>query len=117
MASKVTDVEQIKKQVRKMAAGRVLVGDSADVHLDLGHAGTCPVRVAAGYGPLSKAPEPLLHDRLIWILDGFVEISSASGGVLTVSQGESIVLRGSTAYRLVFPQLTIYLSVEGGDAS
>jgi hypothetical protein len=30
-----------------------------------------------------------------------------------VSQGESTVLTGGVAYRLMFPQLTIYLLVEG----
>lgn len=34
---KVIDVEQIKKQVRKMAAGRVLAGQAAEVGLDLAH--------------------------------------------------------------------------------
>jgi hypothetical protein len=112
---KVTDVERLKKQVRKLAAGRVLAGDSADVCLDLGQIDGCWVRIAAGYGPLSKTPEPIPRERLIWILDGYVEIYDAAGQAAHVSQGESTTLSAGTAYRLIFPQLTIYLSVEAGD--
>ncbi len=65
-----------------------------------------------GYGPLSKAPEAAPHDRLIWLLDGYAEIYGADGQATHISQGESIVLKGGSAYRLVFPQLTIYLKVE-----
>lgn len=114
MAARVTDVEQVKKQVRKMAAGRVLAGGGADVFVELGSCGDCPVRIAAGYGPLSRSPQPLARDRLFWILDGLLEVQAAGGAITSVSQGESIVLAGGAAYRLVFPQLTIYLSVEGG---
>lgn len=59
MQPRVTDVERVKKDVRKMAAGRVT------------------------------------HVR----------------------QGESTILAGGTAYRLVFPQLTIYLRAETERAS
>jgi hypothetical protein len=109
---KVTDVEQVKKRVRKSAAGQVLAGGGADVSLDLGQMGGCQTRVCAGYGPLSESPEAILRDRLIWILDGHAEVHDATGQVTPVSQGESIVLSGGAAYRLVFPQLSIYLSVE-----
>jgi hypothetical protein len=111
----VMDVEGLKKQARKLAAARVLAGDSADVSLDLAQLRGCQVRIAAGYGPLSKAAVPISRDRLIWILDGYAEIQDAAGKVNNVSQGESIVLSGGKAYRLVFPQLSIYLSVEAGE--
>jgi hypothetical protein len=108
----VMDVEGLKKQARKLAAARVLAGDSADVTLDLGQLRGCQVRIAAGYGSLSRAPEAIVQDRLIWILDGYAEIEDAAGRVTNVSQGESIVLSGGKAYRLVFPHLSIYLRVE-----
>ncbi len=114
MQPRVTDVERLKKQVRKLAAARVLAGDSADVCLEIDHVTGCQVRVAAGYGPLSKIPQPIARDRLIWILDGFAEIHGATGQVTHVSQGESTVLVGGQAYRLVFPQLTIYFTAEAG---
>ncbi len=41
MQPKVIDVEQIKKQVRKLAAGKVLAGGGADVSLDLGAMDGC----------------------------------------------------------------------------
>lgn len=113
MAARVTDVEQIKKKVRKMAAGQVLAGGTADVGLDLARMEGCRVCIAAGYGPLSSAPESAPWDRLIWILDGHGEVTDAAGKVTYVSQGQSAVLSGGIAYRLVFPQLTIYLRVEG----
>lgn len=113
MAVWVADVEQLKKKVRKMAAGQVLVGGKADVGLDLARMEGCRVCVAAGYGSLSKTPESAPWDRLIWILDGHGEVHDAAGSVSYVSQGQSAVLTGGTAYRLVFPQLTIYLRVEG----
>ncbi len=112
MQPRVTDVERLKKQVRKLAAGRVLAGDSADVCLELGQMAGCQTRVAAGYGSLSKTPQPAARDRLIWILDGYAEIHDASGQVTNISQGESTVLVSGQAYRIVFPQLTIYVSVE-----
>jgi redox-sensitive bicupin YhaK (pirin superfamily) len=72
----------------------------------------CRASIAAGYGPLSKAPQPFPRDRMIWILDGYAEIHDSDGKVLNISQGESTVLASGRAYRLVFPQLTIYLRVE-----
>ena len=108
----ITDVEQLKKQVRKLAAGRVLAGGGADVCLDLAKLKGCRASIAAGYGPLGKAPQPYPHDRLIWILDGYAEIHDSDGKVSHISQGESTVLLGGRAYRLVFPQLSIYLRVE-----
>ena len=113
MYLKVTDVERLKKQVRKLAAGQVLSGGGADACLDLGHMEGCQARIAAGYGPLSKTPQMSPQDRLIWILDGYAEIHDNAGGVFNISQGESTVLSSGEAYRLVFPQLTIYLFVEG----
>ncbi len=112
MELKVTDVEQLKKKVRKIAAGRVLAGDRADAGLELAPVDGCRVCIAAGYGSLSKTPQAAPRDRLIWILDGYAEVHAASGSVTYVSQGESTVLVGGTPYRLVFPQLTIYLSIE-----
>ncbi len=112
MQPRITDVERLKKTARKMAAGQVLAGGGADVCLDLGQVEGCQARIAAGYGPLSKTPQRFPRDRLIWILDGYGEVHGGSGQVTHVSQGESIVLSGGQAYRLVFPQLTIYLSVE-----
>jgi hypothetical protein len=112
MQLKVTDVERLKKQVRKLAAGQVLSGGGADTCLDLGHMEGCQARIAAGYGPLSRTPQIIPQDRLIWILDGYAEVHDNAGGVLNISQGESTVLFSGEAYRLVFPQLTIYLMVE-----
>jgi len=108
----VTDVELLKKKVRKMAAGRVLSGDSADVCLDLARMAGCRARIAAGYGTLSDSPQVLPWDRMIWLLDGFAQVHDATGQVTHVSQGESTVLAGGRAYRLVFPQLSLYLLVE-----
>jgi hypothetical protein len=108
----VTDVERLKKQVRKLAAGQVLAGGGADVCLDLANLKGCRASIAAGYGPLSQTPQPFPHDRLIWILDGYVEIHDSDGKVSDISQGESTVLAAGRAYRLVFPQLTIYLRLE-----
>jgi hypothetical protein len=107
-------VEQLKKSVRKMAAGRVLVGQRADVGLDLGQLNGCRARILAGYGSLSKAPETVAHDRLLWILDGHGQVLDSTGLVTELSQGESTVLAGGAAYRLVFPHLTLYLLVEPG---
>jgi hypothetical protein len=112
---RVTDVEQLKKKVRKLAASQVLAGGGADVCLDLGQVAGCRARIAAGYGSLSKAPQSVPQDRLLWILDGHVDVHDTGGQVTSVSQGESTVLTGGTAYRLVFPQLTLYLNVEATD--
>jgi uncharacterized cupin superfamily protein len=109
---KVTDVELLKKQVRKVAAGRVLAGEKADVALELAQLRGCRACITAGYGSLSKALQTVLHDRMIWILDGYAEVHGAGGQVTAISQGDSLVLPAGTPYRLVFPQLTIYLSVE-----
>jgi hypothetical protein len=109
---RVIDVERLKKKVRKMAAGKVLAGGSADVCLDLARTQGCRARIAAGYGPLSSKPQILPRDRLIWILDGYAEAHDSDGQVTHISQGESTVLPGGKAVRLVFPQLSIYLSVE-----
>jgi hypothetical protein len=115
MRPKVTDIEQLRKKVRQMAAGRVLSGDRADVGLPLATLGDCQVRMSAGYGSLSQMPKPAVRDRLMWVLDGFVEVHAADGSVTNVSQGESTVLLGGTPYRLVFPQLTIYVTVTSGE--
>lgn len=115
MHPRVTDVERLKKQVRKLAAGQVLSGGGADVCLDLAKVEGCHTRVAAGYGPLSDTPQVIPRDRLIWILDGYADIVDASGQAISVSQGESTVLSAGKAYRLAFPQLTIYLSVEAAE--
>ena len=112
MSPKVMDVERLKKQVRKMAAGQVLGGGAADVCLDLAYIDGCRPRIAAGYGALSEAPQLQTRDGLIWILDGYAEVHDSGGQVTHISQGESTVLPGGKAVRLVFPQLTIYLSVE-----
>jgi hypothetical protein len=114
---RITDVEVLKKQVRKLAAGRVLAGQSAAVCLDLGRLQGCRARIAAGYGALGHGPEAVDHDRLLWILDGHAEVHGAAGEVTYVSQGESTVLAGGAAYRLVFPALTLYLQVEPGEGS
>ena len=112
MQPRVTDVEELKKRVRKMAAGRVLAGDSAQVCLDLARLPHCRACVAAGFGASGEQPEPAPRDRMIWILDGYVEVHTADGIAIDVSQGESAVLAGGVPYRLVFPQLTLYLLVE-----
>lgn len=112
MEPRVTDVERLKTKVRKMAAGKVLAGSIADVCLDLARMQGCRARIAAGYGPLSSKPQILPRDRLIWILDGFAEAHDSNGRVTHISQGESTVLPGGQAVRLIFPQLTIYLSIE-----
>ena len=115
MQPRVTDVERVKNQVRKLAAGRVLSGDGADVCLDLARIEGCQTRIAAGYGELSQEPQPIPRDRFIWILDGYADIHTAAGRETRVSQGESTVLHGGEAYRLVFPTLTLYLMVEPGE--
>jgi hypothetical protein len=112
---KVTDVEQLKKQVRKMAASKVLAGSSADVGLDLAQMAGCRVRIAAGYGPPGKESAAVPYDRLIWILDGYADIHGPGGQVTHISQGESALLTGGTPYRLNFPQLTLYLCVEAAE--
>jgi hypothetical protein len=112
----VTDVEVLKKKARKMAAGQVLAGGGANIGLPLGELPGCQVRIAAGYGSLSDQPVALPADRLMWILDGFVDVTSASGQVTRVSQGESTVLPAGRPHRLVFPTLTLYLCVEGEGA-
>jgi hypothetical protein len=117
MQPRVTDVERVKKQVRKLAAGRVLSGDSADVCLDLARLEGCQARVAAGYGELSKEPQPIPRDRFIWILDGYAEIDTGAGWGTRISQGESTILHAGQAYRLVFPTLTLYLLVEPEEAA
>ena len=117
MHPRVTDVERVKKQVRKLAAGRVLSGDGADVCLDLARLEGCQARIAAGYGELSKEPQLMPYDRFIWILDGYAEIDTGAGWGTRISQGESTVLHGGEAYRLVFPTLTLYLMVEPGEAT
>lgn len=109
---KVIDVERLKKKVRKMAAAKVLAGDSADACLSLGRMDGCQVHVRAGFGPQSKSPRPLPQDRLIWVLDGSVEIEDPAGRVTHVSQGESTVLRSGAAYRFTFPTLCLYLSID-----
>ena len=108
----VTDIEQLKKKVRKMTAGRVLGGGTASVCLEMGPLNGCRALIAAGYGPLSDQPQAVAYDRLLWILDGRVEISDPSEEVTYVSQGESAVLAAGKPFRLFFPQLTIYLAVE-----
>jgi hypothetical protein len=117
MQPRITDVELVKKQVRRLAAGKVLAGDAADVCLELGRLQGCQVRIAAGYGQLSKEPQPIPRDQLIWILDGYAEIHTAAGIEIRISQGESTVLHRREGYRLVFPQLTLYLLVEPGGAA
>jgi quercetin dioxygenase-like cupin family protein len=112
MEPRVTDVEVLKKKARKMAASQVLAGGGADIGLPLGEVQGCQVRIAAGYGSLSEEPAALPADRLIWILDGFVDVTSASGQVTRVSQGECTVLPAGRAHRLAFPTLTLYLCVE-----
>jgi hypothetical protein len=109
---RVTDVEELKKKVRKMAAGHVLAGEGAGVRLELAPMKGCRACIAAGYGAPSETPQSVPHDRLMWILDGYVELHTADGKVTDVSQGEATVLAGGVPYRLTFPQLTLYLVVE-----
>jgi hypothetical protein len=113
VAAHVSDVELLKKKVRKMAAGQVLAGGMADLGLDLARMEGCRVCVVAGYGAVTDKPVPAPWDRLLWILDGRGEVHDFAGTVTYVSQGQSIVLAAGVAYGLVFPQLTIYLRVEG----
>ena len=112
MQPKVIDVEQLKKKVRQMAAGRVLAGQVAEVGLDLARVGDCQARIQAGYGQVSKPAQTPPRDRFLWVLDGLVEVYDAGGRVATVSQGEGLALSGSKPYRLVFPSLTLYLYLE-----
>ena len=72
----------------------------------------CRACIVAGYGPLSRAPEAVPHDRLLWILDGYGQVHDSAGRVTDLSQGESTILTGGAAYRLVFPNLTLYLLIE-----
>jgi hypothetical protein len=109
---RVTEVEQLKKKVRKMAAGRVLVGDSVDASLDIAAIDGCRAQIVAGYGTLTQTRLSAKKDRLIWLLDGYAEIHGTDGQVTHVRQGESTVLRGNTAYKLVFPTLSLYVSVK-----
>lgn len=112
MQPKVIDIEQLKKQVRKMAAGRVLAGQAAEVGLDLARIGDCQARIQAGYGQVSKPVQTPPRDRFLWVLDGMVEIYDAGGHAFTVSQGEGAALSGAKPFRLVFPSLTLYLYLE-----
>lgn len=109
---RVIDVERLKKQVRKMAAGRVLSGQAAEVGLNLARVGGCQARILAGYGQVSKPAQNPPRDRFLWILDGLVEVYDAGGHVASVSQGEGAMLAGTKPYRLVFPNLTLYLYLE-----
>jgi hypothetical protein len=109
---RVTDVERLKIKVRKMAAGHVLVGDSADACLDIAAIDGCRAQIIAGYGTLTQTRLSAKRDRLIWLLDGYVEIHETDGQVTHVRQGESTVLKENSAYKLVFPTLSLYLSVE-----
>lgn len=108
----VTDVELLKKKVRKLTAGRVLGGQNASVCLEMGSVRGCRALVSAGFGALSHRPEAVDHDRLLWILDGHVDVYDAGDESTTVRQGESAVLPAGKPFRLVFPALTIYLLVE-----
>jgi hypothetical protein len=109
---KVIDVEQLKKKVRKMAAGRVLAGQAAEVGLDLARVGGCRACIQAGYGQVSKPAQTPPVDRFLWVLDGLVEVYDAGGRVATVSQGEGLALPGTKPYQLAFPSLTLYLYLE-----
>lgn len=111
MAPRVTDVEILKKKARKLAAAQVLTGGGAEVCLDLGEMRGARASIRAGYGDMSPQPQSCPADRLIWILDGFADVHSAAGHITRVSQGESTVLAGEEPVRLVFPTLTIYLSL------
>jgi hypothetical protein len=102
----------LKKQARRAAANHVLAGSPADVGLEMGQVEGCRVRICAGYGQHTKAPELLERDRLLWILDGLVEVHEPGDKITTLSQGESAVLVAGRSYRLVFPSMAIYLSVE-----
>jgi hypothetical protein len=108
----VINVEHVKTQVRKMAAGRVLAGQAAEVGLDLARVGDCRACIEAGYGQVSKPAQTPPRDRFLWVLDGLVEVYDAGGRVATISQGESLALAGAKPYRLVFPSLTLYLYLE-----
>lgn len=112
MQLRVTDVERLKTKVRRMAAGRVLAGDDGEICLDLAQLGACRASIAAGYGSQNESQQTGTGDRLIWILDGFAQISDAAGQITHLSQGESTVLKGGVTYHLVFPQLSLYLLVE-----
>ncbi len=113
MQVRVRDVEVLKKQARKTVAGQVLAGSGASACRDLGQMAGCRVCVSAGYGAESEMPRSVPRDRLLWILDGYVDVFTADGQGTSVSQGESTVLAAGVAYRLVFSQLTVYLLVEG----
>ena len=112
MEPRVSDVEQLKKRVRKQAAAQVFAGGTADLGVDLGPLQGCRARIKAGYGPLSTEPVVTAGDRLVWLLEGHAEIESPSGLITHISQGESTVLAGGIAYRLEFPTLSLYLCVE-----
>lgn len=112
MEQRITEVERLKNKARKMAAGRVLAGEPADICLDLARSASYRASIAAGYGSLTEAAQTIRSDRLIWILDGHAELHSATGATTYLSQGESTVLKAGSAFRLVFPQLSIYLRVE-----
>jgi uncharacterized cupin superfamily protein len=112
VVQRITDVERLKNKARKMAAGRVLAGEPADFCLDLARSASFRARIAAGYGSLTEAAQTIRTDRLIWILDGHAELQSADGATTYLSQGESTVLKAGSAFRLVFPQLSIYLRIE-----
>lgn len=109
MEPRVTDVELVKKRVRKLAAGQVLAGGQADVRLGLGELQGCQVRIAAGYG--APATQPSAVDRFIWVLDGSLEVRGAGGVPAEVRQGECAVLPAGQPADLVFSSLTIYLLV------
>lgn len=109
---RIIDVEQVKKKVRKMAAGRVLSGQAAEVGLDLARVGGCQARILAGYGQVSKPAQDPPRDRFLWVLDGLVEVYDAGGHVASISQGEGATLAGTKPYRLVFPKLTLYLYLD-----
>jgi hypothetical protein len=108
----VIDVEHLKSRVRKMAAGRVLAGQAAEVGLDLANVGECRARIQAGYGQVSYPAQAPPRDRFLWVLDGLVEVYDAGGRVATISQGEALALAEAKPYRLVFPSLTLYLYLE-----
>ena len=117
MQLRIRDVERVKAAVRKMAAGHVLAGDTAAASLDLGPVEGCSVCIAAGYGVNNPQLDVQPRDRLLWVLEGSVEIHGQDGHVTHASKGESTVLAGGAAYRLVFPQLALYLSVEAESGS
>ena len=109
---RITDVERLKKSVRQMAAGAVLSGDGADVCQSLAHVDGCRICLSAGYGTPDTNPQKSSRDRLVWILEGYVDVQGPNGEAFSLSQGDSTVLRGTAEYSLTFPNLTIYLSVE-----